>query len=517
MKKQLMLLAAGLAGVLAAAEPVVPAPVTRITVFQQDLAAVIRRITPQAEPFLIANDIAPLEGTLWFLPAEGLSVQKVKRELPADNPAPLQNLTESFAGQELTVTLMPQGDTPGASYTGTVIKTSEYAENTLTLQLKSGGFLTIPRHRIDTILSNSIPREIIVKRPAWLVKFRDKAPETMLATYLTNNISWTPGYRLALGPEQLLRLDRSAVINNQLEDLQDVDVDLVSGDPSIARNRRQSAMAILRQLLQPQPRWAMGMDNGGSYAKASFASEPACADAAAFSPTASSGTSSDTVLTPLGKLTLAKGDAYYAPLDSGDATYQRLVDWQIPDRRDEDGRIQNNNSGELWDAVRFKNPLKTAITPGPVEVVDGDMVLGQSEFQWINPGEETLVKVTRARSITGTNIEYEAKIEENKERSILSRASKSPREVVWIAGSYYRTSEVIGEIALKNYRTEPAKLQIKLGFSGKLLSADGEPQVRYLERGVFSVNPQGELTWELALKPGEECKLNYSYSVLIRN
>ena len=36
------------------------------------------------------------------------------------------------------------------------------------------------------------------------------------------------------------------------------------------------------------------------------------------------------------------------------------------------------------------------------------------------------------------------------------------------------------------------------------------------ECGIYSVNQRNRLEWEVELKPGEELKLNYKYSVLVR-
>jgi hypothetical protein len=49
------------------------------------------------------------------------------------------------------------------------------------------------------------------------------------------------------------------------------------------------------------------------------------------------------------------------------------------------------------------------------------------------------------------------------------------------------------------------------------LEADENPACVLREEGVYSVNKRNELTWSLALKPGEEMKLSYRYIVLVRN
>jgi hypothetical protein len=60
-------------------------------------------------------------------------------------------------------------------------------------------------------------------------------------------------------------------------------------------------------------------------------------------------------------------------------------------------------------------------------------------------------------------------------------------------------------------------LVIRRRFSGELLSADGSPKQSLREEGVYSVNKRYELLWRFPLKPGEEKKLAYQYSVLVHN
>ena len=75
---------------------------------------------------------------------------------------------------------------------------------------------------------------------------------------------------------------------------------------------------------------------------------------------------------------------------------------------------------------------------------------------------------------------------------------------------------MIGELTLKNYRQSNARVLVNLEFSGELISADGNPKRSMPERGIYSVNQRNRLEWEVELKPGEELKLNYKYSVLVR-
>ena len=69
---------------------------------------------------------------------------------------------------------------------------------------------------------------------------------------------------------------------------------------------------------------------------------------------------------------------------------------------------------------------------------------------------------------------------------------------------------------MHNYRSQPAVMLTRAQFSGNLVSADENPGDTTRTEGVFNVNARHELEWKLTLAPGAEKKLNYRYSVLVR-
>lgn len=121
---------------------------------------------------------------------------------------------------------------------------------------------------------------------------------------------------------------------------------------------------------------------------------------------------------------------------------------------------------------------------------------------WVNPGEETTLHVTKALSVRTRSVEQEL---------------EGKREIVWIGGEDYRKTTVQGELRANNHRKEPITLIIRRRFSGDLLEADGFPKSTLLEEGVYSVNKRNQLTWSETIEPGEEVKLTYHYTVLVRN
>src|SRR5207247_10398277 len=79
---------------------------------------------------------------------------------------------------------------------------------------------------------------------------------------------------------------------------------------------------------------------------------------------------------PIGKRTLAEGETLALTVAKGRADYERIVEWQVADTRDDYGRYSSRRgeatpSDDAWDALKFKNPLSFPMTTGPAEVLAG--------------------------------------------------------------------------------------------------------------------------------------------------
>ena len=127
-------------------------------------------------------------------------------------------------------------------------------------------------------------------------------------------------------------------------------------------------------------------------------------------------------------------------------------------------------------------------------------VIASENSYWVNPGEQTVLHVTKALSIRTRAVEHELEGE---------------RKIVYIGGRKFRKTQVEGELFASNHRKEKIDLVIRRRFSGDLVSAEGSPKCVLREEGAYSVNKRNELTWTLALAPGGERRLAYRYSVLV--
>jgi hypothetical protein len=216
----------------------------------------------------------------------------------------------------------------------------------------------------------------------------------------------------------------------------------------------------------------------------------------------------------IGKRTLARGDSLALTTRKGDADYERIVEWLIADHRDVYGNPMQRpgtdpETGDAmdapWDALRFKNPFSFPLTTGPALVLAHGKFSGQRMTNWVNAGEETTLRVTKALSLRTRSVEHERQ----------TGNGASERDIIDIGGRRFRRATVEGELSVCNHRTEPVKLLIRRRFSGDLLKAADDPKVTLLEEGVYAVNKRNELVWTVTLKPGQEKTLPYQYTVLV--
>ncbi|MDR0933019.1 MAG: DUF4139 domain-containing protein [Victivallales bacterium] len=490
-------------------EPTAKAPITHAALFQNNYALLVREVqSSPADKFLLEESIAPVYGSLWFFPGDNLSVTGVKKTSLTPTLDPLSNLANSYENLEVTVTLRTSGNEAARIVSGTMVRLGENnSNNFLAIRQKDGKLTVFRNSEVVTIESSGVNNtETKVENRLWMIERKNLSKNPLQINYLASGLSWEPALRVALGQNSILQIDRAATVVNQLEDLKDVEISLVSGFPDFQYLGRISALTSGKI-----PGLSVRMRGEASYrydVLGELKHSEVKMNQSMISPLASSGTTEDICYTSFGKISLAKGEAFYKTLDSGTAKYERIVDWEIPDYRDVWGRLKYNfddvnvnRNGDLWDAVRFKNPFTTPIASTPVEIVDGEKLLGQTTFKWVNPGEEALLKIAKAPTVSGIRTEFE---------------NSDKRELIrW--GSYnYRRPVINGSIKIRNFRKSEVKVVAKLQFSGELTSVQGDPQSRVLNTGAYSVNPRRELIWEITVKPGEEVIHAYQYTLLVR-
>lgn len=358
--------------------------------------------------------------------------------------------------------------------------------------------------------------EVKAERP--VLRLECPGGAAVAVDYLTKGISWAPAYRIDLSDSKNLTITQQAVIRNEFADLKEVEIQLVSGFPSVR-------YGAIDSLLSPGATWAgffsqlgqTGQGGGNPFDNRAIFSNGIAQQVrvsgapgeVALGPV-DAGEGVDLHFESIGRRTLARGETLAVTVATAASPFERLVEWSIPDNRDAQGRLlqeyQRQQQGKEsfdetpWDAIRFANPFKFPMTSAPALLVSGAQVLGQQMATWTNPGEQASIRITKALSISTRAIEHE-----------IPESRKNLR----IAGNDCYNVQVEGDLTVKNFRGRPSVLVIRRRFSGELLEAAGNPGKQLLEEGVYSMNQRNELSWRVEIAAGAELVLKYKYEVLV--
>lgn len=426
------------------------------------------------------EDTTPKTGVVW--------------ELPEEEAAPPEIVDPFMRGA-------PRREEPPEATSGTF----------LVLRTEEGERVMIARSRIRWIEAPDrfAPQQRRVERPVLRFKVGEGGGEDarVRVSWLARGMSWAPSYRVELGEGGKMVIEQSAVIRNELIDLEGTELGLISGFPNVRFGEVESPLwpgttlaGFFSQLGQPFGRPSLAIAQNIASNAMSYAG-----GAGALPDLGEPGVGSDDLhIEAVGARDLAKGESLALSVDAADADFERVVEWTVPDARDARGRYAHREMGdgsdEPWDAVRFRNPFDFPMTTAPAMIRDGGRFRGQTRSDWVNPGEVNCLRVTKALSVRA---EY-SEVEEEGER-----------EIVWIGGNDYQRTKVKGTMKLRNARGEAVTMSIRAEFSGELLEADRDPGKRLRTEGVGSVNPRRELVWDFELGAGEEAEFGFRYSVLV--
>jgi hypothetical protein len=527
-------------------EKEVKTKVVAVSLFKNGLAVVKRQVTfDGAGAYRVADVPEPVHGTYW-VESTGLTESRVEvRETTLSTPAPLgTNLPMELAGLKVTIR-----SRDGKTVTTGVVQPPPKKEKEEAVEPPVdpySGYRTPP-------VADPVSRFLILKtekgiayvdlgdigglevegepkaeprtrkKPVLLLVAGDKAQGDARISYLAHGLSWAPSYKVDLTNAKSLSIEQHAVIRNELADLVDTEVSLISGYPSVQFSQVISPLSAN----QTWTRFFQQLSSrGGQYEQQIMMQNaaynmraPGGGGGAAPEVAPNLGDTIDLNYHSIGKKTLKKGAALALVTGQATTDYERIVDWTIPDNRNEWGQptSQSNNrrhdpntgdplQDDVWDALKFKNPLPFPMTTAPATVTTTGIFSGQRQVYWTNKGEEATLRVNKALSIRARHVEYENQTGAN---------GTAERDIIYIGGQRFRRATVNGELRLCNHRGSEIKLIAKRQFSGDYVKGDGDPKIDLREEGVWTVNKRNELTWTINLKPGEERVVKFQYTVLV--
>ncbi len=389
--------------------------IVAVDLFKNGLAVVRCEVTLGKPGVYVLDEVPqPVHGTFWIDstgPVE--TVVKMRDvEVPASEAAP-GNLQEDLAGKKVTL-YFKGGNRPPVVGTMMKLKAAKPDEvvapgRFLVLQTAKGR-VYVESSEVSSVEAEDAGDKVTRRQPRLLLTLGDtaKAETKVSLRYLTHGLSWAPSYRLDISDPKTLALEQHAVIRNELVNLDGAEVRLISGYPSVQfahvrslLSPRTSLAAFFQELGSGGVREIDGLENSvGNQLAISNNYRSVYNLALGATPT---GEGVDLHYQPIGKRTLAEGETLALTVAKGKSEYERIVEWIVPDHRDEYGRYESRgrieSSDDAWDALKFKNPLDFPMTTGPAMVTAGGAFNGQRTSYWVNAGEETVLRVEKALSV----------------------------------------------------------------------------------------------------------------------
>ncbi|HSQ55947.1 MAG TPA: hypothetical protein VLM40_09375, partial [Gemmata sp.] len=328
--------------------------IVAVDLFKNGLA-VVRCEVALGKPgtYVLEHVPHPVHGTFFVESAAPVEVVTKMREIevPANETAP-GNLQDDLAGKKVTVHLKGGNRPP---VVGTMVKfkpekshppaspTSGYASGSgpegapsrfLVVQTAKGRAF-IEAAEVASVESEDAGDKVIRRRPRlFLTLGATDKPETRITLrYLTNGMTWAPSYRIDITDPKTLSLEQRADVRNELADLQDAEIRLISGFPSIEFKHVRSLLSRNASLAQyfAELGSAIGRDvdvfsNSIVTQNAAFNYRSPSTVAIGATP---AGEGVDLHYQSIGKRTLGDGDTISLSVGKGQAAYERIVEWVV--------------------------------------------------------------------------------------------------------------------------------------------------------------------------------------------
>lgn len=342
---------------------------------------------------------------------------------------------------------------------------------------------------------------------------KGKVPITI--GYLQKGIIWTPAYQVDLQNEKSARITMQAILANDAADIESAYIYFAVGYPNFMYSDYVTPLALTQtvtEFVQSMSRPYTPQYTGGSmymgqmmFSNAAVYNQTAPADAG-FGYATAQGTpgaqEEDLFLYRMKDVSLKKGERGYYTLFSAEVPYEHVYEWVVPDTSvaalNENSRSSSEpqpTTDRIWHKLRISNTSGYPWTSAPAMTVSNGKPLAQDMLEYTPKSAKSTLKITVATDIKGSASETERSREDDTTRS--PRAHKIT---------------VLGKLTLRSFKTANVTVNVRKMITGEVVSA-GEEGRSEKTAVVLSSNPSSKISWDVALKPGEEKTLTYSYVV----
>ncbi len=351
-------------------------------------------------------------------------------------------------------------------------------------------------------------------------------------SYLAQGITWAPSYIVDIADGDKARISAKAVVINEVCDLDDMTIQLVTGVPHLRFAdvvspvaRRQSLSLFLQSLawvqsgrermggVMGQIVGGIGGYGGGGYGGGGYGGGFIETEGAPVMPEygvpKEGQAAEDLFLYPVKNVQLKKGEAGYYPLFTESVPFKHIYLWEIPDYVDEEERYyyyrrrreKREREEDVWHCLRMENNTKVPWTTAPAETVKEGLILGQDTLKYTPQKSKTTLRITKAVSVKAEQTELE---------------TARKREAERFYGDYFDLITVEGKLSVRNLQQKAITLEITKTLSGEVKASEPVAAIEKQARGLRRMNGIVNLAWTIELGPGERKYLSYKYEVYVR-
>ncbi len=385
-----------------------------------------------------------------------------------------------------------------------------------TVTLSSGTIICADFENNDITTSVSL----ISKQPSIRIELEKEAGgEKIGINYLARGITWSPSYMIDISDPKIARLSAKALVINEVADINNVNLDLVTGFPNIQFGEVNSPVAMSQNLegflkalttgRSESSRRGHMMRQQAMISNVARYGDDVSTPMPGYSTAREGSVSEDLFLYPVENFTLLKGETACIPLFTAEVPYKHIYIWKIPDMLDNDERYQRNRTKdkqqfaeEVWHSCRLVNNMKMPWTTAAAEFVKDGQFTGQDVCYYTAPGTETTIRINRAMNVLAEKVELELERKRNATR---------------FHGYSYDLVKIKGELKLQNRLDKSVIVEITKNLSGEVIESEPKAKDIPTAKGLKQVNPRHILVWEIELKPGQKETLSYTYEVYVRN
>lgn len=480
--------------------------VVTASLFKNGYAVIVREASVRSSGQYSIEEIpAAVLGTMWVTASPGVKLRELVATMQeSESESPTESMDEVLAlntGKTFTFWLVDKTQLSGKieSAAGSLIIIQSAMETRI-----------FPKSLVQQISSTDSQIIWKAKRKSSkrVIRFTAEtgAPGKLFIVSLERGLTWAPSYAIDISDPAKLELTSKAVILDDIVDLNNIEVRLITGFPNVPFIGYFDPFAIAQSVDQFTSS-LMQMGTASDYRRdAGIALKQNAAPMGsfdnAFAPNVLPGfTAEDLFFYRQPNVQLKRGDRGYYVLFTFESSYQHIYEWDIPDRINETTYVnRDDQAGDVWHSIKFTNSSKQPLTTAPATIFKNGEIMGQDMMRYTSAGADATVKMTKALDVRAEDAEEE-----------ISRV----RNDTQIRGSYYDIVTLKGTLRVQNRKSEAIKLRISKELTGEVLSADGNPTKTNIVKGLRAVNPRQRLVWTIQMKPADKQVLTYTYKVFI--